>query len=239
MYDYNNLPTERIVEQYDVIAAFHKKFLERSGVKLPELFGKNQKFTKNALVLVYLSMGYPKTRVVTKTELTHFMREFYPDTADVQQARHLGAQDGWWIVAGGRDNIVEKVKRGSYKLYTLERPYPSFKKGHRQKNLGNWEEIKSAYGYRCATCGSREGDPHFHWPGTKTKLQQAHKDPHKPLAPENIIPQCQKCNRPDRNRWVYDDKGRVIKLADPLFVKNFDKEVRSKIYKILREEFGK
>ena len=41
----------------------------------------------------------------------------------------------------------------------------------------------------------------------------------------------------DRNRWVYDDKGRVIKLADANFVKNFDKDVREKIYRILYKEF--
>ena len=91
--------------------------------------------------MVYLSLGYPKTRAISKTELTQFIRNFYPDTNDVQQARHLGAQSGWWIVAGGRDNIVAKVKRGLYQLYTLERPHPDFKKGHRINNTDNWEEI--------------------------------------------------------------------------------------------------
>lgn len=62
-------------------------------------------------------------------------------------------------------------------------------------------------------------------------------DLNKPLIAGNIIPQCQKCNRADRNRWVYDEKGRVIKLADANFVKNFDKDVRKKIYKILHKEF--
>lgn len=62
-------------------------------------------------------------------------------------------------------------------------------------------------------------------------------DPNKPLVNGNIIPQCQKCNRADRNRWVYDEKGRVIKLADANFVKNFDKNVRKKIYRILHKEF--
>jgi len=98
-------------------------------------------------------------------------------------------------------------------------------------------KIKAQYSYRCATCGSREGEPHFHWSGTKTILQKSHKDPNKPLKSGNIIPQCQKCNRADRNRWVYDEKGRVIKLADPMFVKNFNKEVRWKIYGILFKEF--
>ena len=63
-------------------------------------------------------------------------------------------------------------------------------------------------------------------------------DPNKPLVAGNIIPQCQKCNRGDRNRWVYDENGRVIKLADASFVRNFDKEVREKIYRILSQEFN-
>lgn len=97
VHNYDNLPIEQIVQQYNFIVDFHKKFLGKFGVKLPELFGADKKFTKNALVLIYLSIGYPKTKVISKTELTHFMREFYPDTADVQQARHLGAQDDQFL----------------------------------------------------------------------------------------------------------------------------------------------
>ena len=204
---------------------------------MPKLKDKSGRFTKNALVLVYLSYGYPKTREVTKTELTQFIREYHPNINDVQQARHLGAQDGWYIVAGGRDNIVLEVARGNYQLYSLERVYPEFTKGHRVSNTANWDQIKAKYGYRCATCGSREGEPHFHWPGTKTVLQRSHKDPNKPLKSGNIIPQCQKCNRADRDRWVYDDKGRVVKLADARFVLNFDQEVLWKIYAILYRKY--
>lgn len=231
------ISNNEIEKQYNFIKKYYEKYLKKYGVKMPKLYSKNGNFTMNALVLVYLSLGYPKTKIVSKTDLTNFVRNFYPQVNDVQQARHLGAQDGWWIVAGGRDNIVAKVKRGSYYLYTLEQPYPDFKKGHRIMNTDNWKEIKEQYGYRCATCGSREGEPHLHWSGTKTILQRAHKDPNKPLVAGNIIPQCQKCNRADRNRWAYDEKGRVIKLADASFVRNFDKNVRIKIYRILYEEF--
>ena len=235
--EYIKLTKEQIKEQYKLLEEYHKKFLGKYGVRMPNLYTDAGNFTKDALVLVYLSLGYPKTRKVSKTELTKFVRDYYPDTNDVQQARHLGAQNGWWIVAGGRDNIVLKVERGAYQLYKLEEPYPDFKKGHRVSDTSDWEAIKAKYGYRCATCGSREGEPHYHWRGTKTILQTAHKDPNKPLVAGNIIPQCQKCNRADRNRWVYDDKGRVIKLADANFVRNFDRDVRWKIYKILYEEF--
>ncbi len=237
MKNHIKLTKREIKKQYNLIKDYHKKYLNKYGVTLPKLYDAKKEFTKNALVLVYLSLGYPKTKIVSKTELTEFIRFFDSKVNDVQQARHLGAQDGWWIVAGGRDNIVVDIKRGSYQLYTLEQPYPSFKKGHRKNDTSDWKELKIQYGYRCATCGSREGEPHFHWTGTKTKLQKSHKDPNKPLIAGNIIPQCQKCNRADRNRWVYDDKGRVIKLADPSFVRNFDKEVRRKIYQILYKEF--
>ena len=210
---------------YQMISEFHEKYLKRYGVKLPKLYDTQRHFTRDALVLVHLAYDYPKTRKVSKEELTKFVRSYYPNTNDLQQARHLGAQAGWWIVAGGRDNIVLEIKRGFYQLYTLEEPYPSFKRGHRVSDTGNWEKIKEMYNFRCATCGSQEGRPHFHWPATRTVLQKAHKDPHKSLTVGNIIPQCQKCNRGDRNRWVYDDKGRVIKIADPYVIKMCDKSV--------------
>jgi len=231
------LSQQQIMEQYNLVKEYHERYLKKHNVKLPKLYNLQRQFTKDALVLIYLSLGYPKTKIVSKTELTAFIRKFYPEVNDVQQARHLGAQAGWWIVAGGRNNVVIKIERGLYQLYTLEEPYPGFKKGHRISDTGDWEELKAKYGYRCATCGSKEGELHLHWIGTETKLQKSHKDPNKPLVTGNIIPQCQKCNRGDRNRWVYDDQGRVIKLAKPSFVKNFDKEVRWKIYKILYEEF--
>ncbi|OGH42001.1 MAG: hypothetical protein A3H79_00210, partial [Candidatus Levybacteria bacterium RIFCSPLOWO2_02_FULL_36_8b] len=220
MLDNLILNKKSIESIYKTISEFHGKYLKQFGVKLPKLYDSQGNFTKDALVLVYLAYDYPNTRKVSKEELTKFVRSYYPNTNDVQQARHLGAQAGWWIVAGGRDNIVLKIGRGSYQLYTLEQPYPGFKKGHRISETDSWDEIKEKYNFRCATCGSQENKPHLHWPATRTILQKAHMDPNKPLVAGNIIPQCQKCNRGDRNRWVCDDKGRVIKLADANFVRN-------------------
>lgn len=235
------LNEESIISIYSKIKEYHKKYLKKFGVNLPKLYNSNdnKKFSINALVLVYLYYNYPNTRIVSKKELTKFVRTYYPDTTDVQQARHLGAQSGFWIIAGGRDNIVDSIPRGSYKLHTLAKPYPNFKKERRETSIKSWKELKERYHNRCVTCGSEEGQPHYHWTETKTKLQKGHIDPNKKLDIGNTIPQCQKCNQADKNRWVYDDKGRVIKLADAKFVKNFDLEVRKKIYKILSREFGK
>ncbi len=227
-----------ILKIYKQVQEYHTKYLSKYGVILPKLKNNKGTWTKDALVLTYLSQKYPHTQKATKKELTHFIRKYYPDINDVQQARHLGAQKGWWILAGGRDNIVLSLKRGEYQLYTLKKPYPGFKKSRRQTTFLSWNDIKQSYLYRCATCGSKEGQPHFHWPSAKTKLQRAHKDPEKPLTTKNIIPQCQKCNRADRNRWVYDDKGRVIKLASASVLKTCSESVQKKAYQILYKKYN-
>ncbi|MGQ9705722.1 MAG: hypothetical protein ACUVWP_01790 [bacterium] len=222
---------------YNFISKYYKRYLKKYGVKLPELRNSKGDYTKDALVLVYLSQNYPNTNIVSKEELTGFIRKFYPSVNDVQQARHLGAQEGWFIAAGGRDNRDVKLSRGEYKLISLTKPYPAFH-GHRIEITGDWKILKRRYGYRCATCGSREGKPNFNWPNTITRLQKSHIVPNKPLIVGNIIPQCQKCNRADRNNWVYNKRGRVIKLANPIIIKRSDDEIRWKVYKILYEEFG-
>lgn len=222
---------------YKNVESYHKKYLQKVGVKIPKLYNSKKEFQKDALVLVYLAYDYPNTRIVTKNELTKFISLFYSDFNDMQQARHLGAQKGWWIVAGGRDNIVLSLKSGEYQLYTLEQPYPSFKNDHRLSEIDNWGEIKAFYNYRCATCGSQENQPNFHWRETKTKIQKGHMDQNKPLAKGNIIPQCQKCNQGDRNRWVYDEKGRVIKISNPKVINFCEEEVQNAIYKILKKKY--
>lgn len=192
---------ELINETYKYISEMHSRYLKNHGVILPNLKKGNQ-YTKDALALVYLAQGYPNTKIVSKKELTEFIQEYYPDVLDVQQARHLGAQKGWYILSGTRkDTASEAIKPGEYKLASLEKCYPGFSAERRFETVGEdyWEDLKKKYDYRCACCGSREGEPHRYWKSTITTLQKGHKDPHKPLEPGNIIPQCEKCNRPDRN----------------------------------------
>ena len=86
------LSDNEIKEIYEMIYEYHNKYLKQHGVKLPKLTDTKGNYTKDALVLVYLSQDYPKTKSVSKGELTQFIRQYYPDVADVQQARHLAAQ---------------------------------------------------------------------------------------------------------------------------------------------------
>lgn len=230
---------KEICETYKLIAQNHKKHLEKLGVKLPKLLS-GSKYTKDALTLVYLARGYPNTSIISKKELTEFIQQYYPDVLDVQQARHLGAQKGWFILSGTRkDNASDTINPGEYKLKTLESCYPGFTAERRVDitDDGYWENLKKQYDYRCACCGSKEGEPHRYWENTITVLQKGHKDPSKPLEPGNIIPQCEKCNRPDRNYWIYDNKGRVVALANETVIDHCTSSVQKAIYTRLFHKF--
>lgn len=232
---------EELELSYKKIAEYHKEFLEKHGVKLPALFNTKGKYIKDALVLIKLFEGYPNTRILSKEELTIFVRKFYPEVVDVQQARHLSMQKGWYIESGTRGDSL--IPKGSYKLITLEKPYQAFCKERREGFKGNFESIKKEYDYRCATCGSKEGEDHLSHKGVKVKLQKGHMNPSKPLVEGNIIPQCQICNRPDRNKWIFDKTGRVIAVADSQdgvrivkeFLKNATDVIRIDVFNFLNE----
>lgn len=204
-----------ILQIYDIIVANYEKYLKQHKVKFINLRNKEGKYTKDALVLVYLARNYPHTKAISKQELTSFVREFYPQTSDVQQARHLSKQSGYNIISGTRGDINEKIPAGFYKLIDLQNPYPAFKPDRRSGiEVSDFESLKKSYNYKCATCGSIDGKPHNIRTNEITKLQAGHINPALPLELGNIIPQCQVCNRPDRDRWIYDKTGRVIEIAD-------------------------
>lgn len=203
---------KEIYDTFEIILDYHKRYLSKYGVKLVSL-KKDGQFTKDALVLTYLTWGYPDTKIVSKAELTQFVNSIYPGTVDVQQARHLALQKGYYIISGTRGDVDESIPSGCYKLKTLQQPYPPYEASRRSSNI-DFEELKKVYGFKCATCGSKEGELNNRNSNVKTVLQMGHMNPSKSLDLGNVIPQCQICNRPDRNRWIYDDKGRVIGIAD-------------------------
>ncbi len=212
------LTDEEIEQTWRLIQEYYERYLSEQGVKRISL-RKGSQYTKDALVLVYLAQGYPNTRWVSKEELTSFIRLYYPQTPDVQQARHLGPQKGYYVLSTRRGNHVGEFSeelRGesAYKLETLERSHPNYHPERRSVSGGDeFDFIKERYGRRCATCGSLEGERNFRYPNSITQLQKGHRNPRKPLQGDNIIPQCQFCNRADRNYWVYDERGRVVGVA--------------------------
>lgn len=98
MEECEKLTKDEIAQIYSKIEEYHHRYLENYGVKMPKLFNSDKSYTKDALVLIYLTRDYPNTKMTSKTELTQFVRLFYSSVNDVQQARHLGAQKGWYIL---------------------------------------------------------------------------------------------------------------------------------------------
>lgn len=189
---------------------------------------------------MYLGQNYPNTEIISKTELTEFIKTYYPNTNDVQQARHLATQKGWFILSGTRnDNTSLSIPSGSYKLESLERYYDGFTAERRQELYDGdyWENLKKQYGHKCACCGSVEGKKHRYLKNITVKLQKGHKDPSKPLEEGNIIPQCEQCNRPDRNYWIYDDKGRVVSISNEKVIDTCSEELQEKIYSRLYQKY--
>ena len=235
------LSDAQIQQTYDLLADRHARCLAAQGVKLPQLRRADGRYTQAALTLVRLAQGYPDAEPVTKTELTAFIRQYHPQANDVQQARHLAAQQGWYVVSGTRnDDGAADVPAGAYKLVSLENAYPGYRPDRRTDELGSddWERLKASHGHRCACCGSKEGEPNLRWPETMTRLQKGHMDPAKPLAPGNVIPQCEACNEAARDFWIFDERGRVVGIADPAVVERCPEELQRRIYERLEKKFA-
>jgi hypothetical protein len=231
---------EKTIElNYIELEKIHKaNKLESIGIKLPKLRNSDGTFTKDALCLVLLFSKFQKP--VSKEELTRFIKLFYPSVNDVQQARHLGAQKGWYILSGTRGDRLGNLKSGEYLLHSVSEPYPDYKIGRRLStlNVESWEELKKSYNNRCATCGSEEGKRHLINSETITQLQQGHMNPQRPLDLQNTIPQCDWCNRAYRSYFCFDNKGRISSINDPNFVLKSTDEIQFKIFEILSKKFS-
>ncbi|MFV0250398.1 MAG: hypothetical protein ACK5HP_05155 [Bacilli bacterium] len=229
---------EEIELKYNELKKNHDIYLKKFGVQIPSLKRAN-KYTLNALVLIYLYNNLSK--VVTKQELTEYLRGLGFYISDVQQARHLAQQSGWYILSGKRGDSecrMYNISAGEYMLKTVNEPYPSYKKMKRTETLTttNFVDLKNNYGNRCATCGSKEGKLNYMYPASITMLQQGHKNPSRPLTIDNSIPQCQFCNRASKNYFVFDNKGRVEKIYDPHFIMRSEREIQIIMLKLLIEE---
>ena len=160
--------------------------------------------SKDAVVLCYLYLNLNK--YVSKNKLTIVINNFFGETVnDVQQARHLGSQKGWHIDSGKYDGEY------CYKLVSVIETKPNWANGFRTNNLKNysWESMKKVYGYKCATCDQKEGDRHT-LNNKKIVLERGHMDPKLELSSENIIPQCNVCNKKYKNNFVFDKNGMVV-----------------------------
>lgn len=200
---------------YNELVDAHRQYLEAYGVVLPKLLGKKG-YIRDAVILCILYKFIQEA--VSKRDLTLMLASILNvESNDVQQARHLGRQKGWYILSGSRGDILPKgfnvdIGSSDYCLYSITMPYPTAILKHRVKSNMNFNELKSLYYNRCATCGSIENLPNLKNQAITTKLQQSHMNPSKPLIQGNIIPQCSECNQAYKDEYVFANNGRIIDI---------------------------
>ena len=69
--------TDKVIEDtYKMISKYFTKYLKEKKVKLPNL-RKKERYTKDGLVLVRLALNYPNTEVISKEELTKFVKKYW------------------------------------------------------------------------------------------------------------------------------------------------------------------
>lgn len=198
----------------------HRTHLVQHGVRLPA--------PGSAKAFQLAVLWHWRERSVHKNEVSEIVRRELPEAAPDQQVRHL-KRDGWNITGRGRHQLADPY-----------RPSPEFanEMARRRGRLdaSTFDELKAAFGNRCATCGAVEGEPDPRYGGAVTVLQQGHQDPAKPADdPENIIPQCGNCNRQYKDDFVFDDKGRAYAVHSVNPVRRASKAVQRRILDYLRE----
>ena len=217
---------QQITEAWHELQAIYDANLAEYGVKWPQV-GTNKQ-----VWLAVLFHGYKNCPgvMINKNQIAKIVNAHMPGSATDQQVRHL-KRDGWYLKNDGKGGHA----LNPYKVST-EFVKDSIKRTDLLKDK-NFQEIKEIYGNRCATCGAQEGDTNWRYGDDLVKLQKGHKDPSKPSVAENIIPQCQFCNRAYQDYYVFDDKGRVKTIASIKPVQKASKAVKQKVYEFLKNSF--
>lgn len=220
---------DEIQQRYDALVNLHRQHLQSLGVRMPS------EGTHKALHLIYLHKYLGQ--LVHKDTISAFVRSVNPAAGTDQQVRHLAA-DGWYVL--NRGNAIsedERVPNGYHMLRTVTTVKPDFL--HRRlRRLGRvaattFEELKAVYDFRCATCGDREGGRPRLNPDSVVELEQGHMHPGRPLALDNVIPQCQYCNRTYRDNFIFDRDGRVMAIYNPDFVLRSEPSVQAEMLRLL------
>ena len=213
---------QQLEEAYQKAKRIHKIHLDQHNVHLPKWS------TYKAIHLAMLM--YFKGEFVHKDAVSDAVQRQFPKAGRDQQVRHL-KRDGWNIESDGK---------GNHRINDPFNPSPEYTnlQARRQGRMtaSDFDEIVRSFGNRCATCGAINDEPDPRYGGkNKVSLQKGHMDPDKPDDPSNIIPQCQFCNQAYKDDFVFDEKGRVIAVANIGPVKRASRAVQKRIYEFLQK----
>lgn len=233
---------KKIVHSYNTyLSDYGVKKVWRESINIDDLTDKEfiDYLDAKELQLIFL---YKHIRCfVHKDIVSEFVRKHKPNAALDQQVRHLGTQLLWYVLNKGA-NVPDKnesVPSGYNYLVSIETPNPkaialALKRSGRLA-AKSFDELKIAYGGRCATCGIEEGKK-----DTRNELivslQQGHMNPRKPLSLENTIPQCQYCNQQYLDYFCFNEHGRVVAVNNPYILLKSPKDIQDEMIEVLLAE---
>lgn len=221
------LPSKQDLQKaWEDLQKIYEKYLLKHNVSIP----RAKKYNENAKAVWLATLWYYK-KEVHKDVISEVVRRDMENAATDQQVRHL-KRDGWDI----------GNKPGVHCLNPYE-PSAEFATMDRQRRMrleaNNFDDLKEVFGYRCASCGAEEGKANPRYGNDIVKLQQGHIDPAGAGNDmDNIIPQCQFCNRAYKDDFTFDKKGRVRAVASYQPVRRARENVQKTILKKLIEKFG-
>ena len=153
------------------LKAIHAEYLEEYGVKLPT----DGNLRQMQLAILYAVYKQDPEKLINKNEMAKIIMEHFPDAATDQQIRHL-KRDGWRLTS---------EKSGWHRLDPY-RPSPEIAKDAirtaKVMAAKDFDGIKEAYNYICASCGVEEGQPSWRYGDDPIKLEAGHPGPEKPSA---------------------------------------------------------
>lgn len=200
---------------YDDVCSKISKYKLRN-VRVPQLKDSMGKFNVSGLSFVFFYSNLSK--IVTKADLTLFLRKFGHCTINPPNPRHFGLQYGFYFLVRGsyHPRYRRVLKPGEYSLYSITKEHPNILQNqmhHRTVKLNKTDfiQIKERYDRRCANCGSQEDAPNFKNKTIRTVLEMGHMDPNKQLTVNNCIPMCCICNQVYKNRFVFNSRGIITK----------------------------
>lgn len=223
----NNHPTpDDLQKSWEDLCNIHAQHLEGHQVKIPKVIRYNEQAKSIWLAVLH----YYKGEKVHKRVISEICQRDNSDLGPDQQVRHL-KRDGWHLTGRG-NHLLDPYK-----------PSPEWETDKRRRdgilNAKTFDDIKAAYEMRCASCGTKEGEPSHRYGEEEVKLQRGHRDPSESATDmKNIIPQCQFCNRAYRNLYVFDEKGRVSAIANIEPVKKASAAVQRKVFEWLKKRFS-
>lgn len=206
---------------------FDSSICKKEGIKFPN------SGTQKSRMLEYFWKN--KGKLVTKQEVQkHFATKFNTHS-DIQSVRHLGKQDGFAVLQYGNEWNGRSLKKGEYVFEGFNKVNHFYNKSRRIESSLDFESKKREYKNSCASCGAKENTLHK-WTNEKVVLEKGHMDPSKEMTDDNIIPQCNWCNKIAKNYWIFDRFGFPKYMTTHGLLSHNDQQLRE-FYNILKDKF--